>query len=70
MQVMYNGSWTDVTPSELNEWLDGRGYDGTPVRLISCGAGSDTSKIAQEAVYYAAQYADPNLKTIENGVSA
>ncbi len=48
MQVMYNGAWTDVTPSELNEWLDGRGYDGTPVRLISCGAGSETSKIAQE----------------------
>jgi len=48
MQVMYNGAWTDVTPAELNKWLDERGYDGTPVRLISCGAGSDTSKIAQE----------------------
>lgn len=48
MQVMYNGAWTDVTPAELNTWLDERGYDGTPVRLISCGAGSDTSKIAQE----------------------
>ena len=26
------------------------------------------SEVSQEAVYYAAQYADPNLETIENGV--
>lgn len=48
MQVMVNGEWKAVTPAQLNDWLDERGYDGSPIRLISCGTGSDTSKIAQE----------------------
>lgn len=48
MEVMVNGEWKEVTASDLHTWLDQRGYDGTDVRLISCGAGSDTSGIAQK----------------------
>lgn len=48
MQVMVNGTWEPFTPAQLDDWLNERGYDGSPIRLISCGTGSETSKVAQE----------------------
>lgn len=47
LKVMHNGEWKTITTGNLQQWLKQRGYEKTPIRLISCGTGSDTSKVAQ-----------------------
>lgn len=47
LQVMHNGEWKTITTGNLQQWLKQRGYENAPIRLISCGTGSDTSKVAQ-----------------------
>lgn len=46
--VYQNGGWVTISHRDLAKWLESRGYKkDAPIRLISCGAGADTSNLAQ-----------------------
>lgn len=46
--IYRNGGWEDFTHRDLAKWLKSKGYEEkTKIRLISCGAGADTTNLAQ-----------------------
>ena len=45
--VLHNGSWVQVNQRSLATFMRGHGYQGGPVRLLSCSSGACSNGVAQ-----------------------
>ena len=47
-EVLHNGEWVKIDQRSLATYMKKTGYNGEPVRLMSCGTGGGVSPIAQD----------------------